>query len=81
MGAELFHFLLELSEGYQLGDVSTDDTFSNLSIFVRRVRQENEDELHAWNPVDENSIYKISTNTMGGGPDSKRIFRIEGKTV
>jgi len=81
MGAELFHFLLELSEGYQLGDVSTDDTFSNLLIFVRRVRQENEDELYAWNPVDEGSIYKVSTNTMGGGTDSNRIFRIEGQTV
>lgn len=79
MGAELFHFLLELSEGYQLGDVSTDDTFSNLSIFVRRVRQENENELYAWNPVDESSIYKVSTNTMGDGSDSKRIFRIEGQ--
>lgn len=31
-GAELFHLLLELSDGYQLGDVSTDDTFAHLSI-------------------------------------------------
>ena len=28
LGAELFHLLLELAEGYQLGDVSTDDTFA-----------------------------------------------------
>ncbi|MXZ20901.1 MAG: hypothetical protein F4Y84_09940, partial [Caldilineaceae bacterium SB0665_bin_25] len=28
MGAELFHLLLELNDGYQMGDVSTDDTFA-----------------------------------------------------
>ena len=39
MGAELFHLLLELADGYQLGDVSTDDTFANLSIFVQRRRK------------------------------------------
>jgi len=81
MGAELFHFLLELSEGYQLGDLSTDDTFSNLSIFVRRLRQEKEDELYAWNPVEESCIYKISTTNMGEGADGPRLLSIEGETL
>ena len=60
LGAELFHLLLELSEGYQLGDVSTDDTFAHLSIFVQRLVREDERELLAWNPMQDEAIYKVS---------------------
>ena len=49
LGAELFHLLLELSEGYQLGDVSTDDTFAHLSIFVQRLVREDDRTVFAWN--------------------------------
>jgi serine/threonine protein kinase len=68
MGAELFHLLLELAEGYQLGDVSTDDTFAHLSIFVQRLVREDERELLAWNPIQDEAIYHISTaaQTTGG---------------
>jgi len=59
LGAELFHLLLELSDGYQLGDVSTDDTFANLSIFVQRLVREDERELLAWNPMQDETIYKV----------------------
>lgn len=61
LGAELFHLLLELSDGYQLGDVSTDDTFAHLSIFVQRLIREDERELFAWNPMQDESIFKLST--------------------
>lgn len=61
LGAELFHLLLELSDGYQLGDVSTDDTFAHLSIFVQRLIREDERELLAWNPMRDDRLYKIST--------------------
>jgi serine/threonine protein kinase len=60
LGAELFHLLLELGEGYQLGDVSTDDVFANLSIFVQRLVREDERELLAWTPVQDEAIYKVS---------------------
>ena len=60
MGAELFHLLLELSDGYQLGDVSTDDTFAHLSIFVQRMVHEDEHELLAWNPMQDEEIYRVS---------------------
>ncbi len=60
LGAELFHLLLELSDGYQLGDVSTDDTFANLSIFVQRLIREDERELLAWNPMKEDLLYKVA---------------------
>jgi len=60
LGAELFHLLLELSDGYQLGDVSTDDTFAHLSIFVQRLIREDERELLAWSPMKEDLIYRVS---------------------
>ncbi|HYR75733.1 MAG TPA: NERD domain-containing protein kinase family protein [Pyrinomonadaceae bacterium] len=60
LGAELFHLLLELSDGYQLGDVSTDDTFAHLSIFVQRLVRENEHEMLAWNPMQDESIYCVT---------------------
>ncbi len=60
LGAELFHLLLELSDGYQLGDVSTDDTFAHLSIFVQRLVREDEREMFAWNPMQDEVIYKLS---------------------
>lgn len=59
MGAELFHLLLELADGYQLGDVSTDDTFAQLSIFVQRLVREDEHELLAWNPIQDEVIYQV----------------------
>lgn len=67
LGAELFHLLLELSDGYQLGDVSTDDTFAHLSIFVQRLIREDERELFAWSPMRDDSIYRIATRLDGTG--------------
>lgn len=37
MSAGLFHRLLRLKEGYQLADVSTDETFANLSVFFAAI--------------------------------------------
>jgi serine/threonine protein kinase len=60
LGADLFHLLLELADGYQLGDVSTDDTFAHLSIFVQRLVREDERELLAWNPMQDETLYRVS---------------------
>lgn len=60
LGADLFHLLLELHEGYQLADISTDDTFAHLSIFVQRLVREDERHLLAWNPIQDEVIYKVS---------------------
>lgn len=60
MGVDLFHLLLELGDGYQMGDVSTDDTFAHLSIFVQRLVQEDDREVFAWNPMSDEAIYRIS---------------------
>ncbi len=61
LGSQLFHLLMELAEGYQLGDVSTDDSFAHLSIFVQRLVREDERELLAWNPTQEEAIYRVAT--------------------
>jgi serine/threonine protein kinase len=62
LGAELFHLLLELADGYQLGDVSTDDTFAHLSLFVQRLVREDERHLLAWNPMQDEAIYHVSAD-------------------
>jgi hypothetical protein len=61
LGAELFHLLLELADGYQLGDTSTDDTFAHLSIFEQRLVREDDQQLITWNPMQDETIYSISS--------------------
>ena len=64
LGAELFHLLLELAEGYQLGDVSTDDTFAHLSIFVQRLIREDDRRVLAWNPMQDEALYEVSAKIV-----------------
>jgi len=77
LGAELFHLLLELSDGYQLGDVSTDDTFANLSIFVQRLVREKERELLAWNPMQDEIIYRVfaEIDERSGAPRQQIVLK------
>jgi hypothetical protein len=72
LGADLFHLLLELADGYQLGDVSTDDTFAHLSIFVQRLAREDERELLAWNPMRDETLYRISAVTAQGADEPQQ---------
>ena len=64
LAADLFHVLLELGAGYQLGDVSTDDTFAQLAIFVQRLVREDERRVLAWNPMQDDAIYEISARII-----------------
>lgn len=77
IGAELFHLLLELAEGYQLGDVSTDDTFAHLSIFVQRLVREDERELFAWNPMQDEKLYRVSAVLPCIPAGEKQALRIQ----
>ena len=72
LGSELFHLLLELGDGYQLGDVSTDDTFAHLSIFVQRLVREDDREVFAWNPMQDEEIYRISVEIERLGEGSRQ---------
>ena len=66
LGAELFHLLLELAEGYQLGDVSTDDTFAHLSIFVQRLIREDDRRVLARNPMQDEALFEVSAKSVEG---------------
>jgi serine/threonine protein kinase len=63
IGLELFHILMELKDGYQLFDVSSDDIFANLAIFKQRLSQEDEREIFSFNPAAD-EIYKINADFM-----------------
>lgn len=75
LGAELFHLLLELSEGYQLGDASTDDTFAHLSIFVQRLEREDDRRLLAWNPMRDEAVHEIAAASAGGDGPQRLVIR------
>lgn len=84
LGAELFHLLLELADGYQLGDVSTDDTFAHLSIFVQRLVREDERELLAWNPMQDEHLYRVSAGlhyTSGNSRQQLEINPISSEVI
>ncbi len=75
LGAELFHLLLELSDGYQLGDASTDDTCAHLSVFVQRLEREDDRRLLAWNPMREDAIHEIAAESSSGGGSQRLVIR------
>lgn len=76
LSAGLFHRLLRLKEGYQLADVSTDETFANLSVFLRRLAQENDRKIMAWNPMRDDTIFRVSTEVENDpdGPKQKLVI-------
>jgi len=77
LSAGLFHRLLRLSDGYQLADVSTDDTFANLSVFLRRLVQEDDRDLMAWNAMHDDTVYRLSAELAeeSGEPTQKLVIR------
>ena len=72
LGADLFHLLLELSDGYQLSDAAMDDTFAHLSIFVQRLVQEDHRRLLAWNPMEEGTIFEVMAHIDDTGPSPQQ---------
>ena len=76
LGAELFHLLLELADGYQLGDAATDDAFAHLSIFVQRLVREDERRLIAWNPMNEATMYEIAASLRDAEEDTRQLLAI-----
>ena len=76
LGADLFHLLLELNDGYQLGDVASDDTFAHLSIFVRRLVQEDYRRMFAWNPMREDTVFRIEAKIDDAGAEPRQRLSI-----
>ena len=75
LGADLFHLLLELSEGYQMGDASTDDTFAHLSIFVQRLEREDDRRLLAWNPMRDEVVHEIAAASADDDGSQRLVVR------
>ena len=73
LGADLFHLLLDLGDGFQLGDVSTDDTFAQLSIFVQRLVREHHRRAIAWNPMKEDAIFEVVALSATHETDMQRL--------
>ena len=80
LGAELFHLLLELAAGFQLGDVSSDDTFANISIFTKRLLREDDGRLLAWSPTDEEAVYVVSIVKNGNDAESRQVLTLSRLT-
>jgi serine/threonine protein kinase len=59
LNTELFNILMDLREGYQMVNATSDDTFANLAIFTQRLAQEDQRTLYAWNPVHERTVYEL----------------------
>ena len=76
LGADLFHLLLELNGGYQLGDVASDDTFAHLSIFVRRLVQEDYRRMFVWNPMREDTIFRVEATIDAAGAEPRQRLSI-----
>ena len=82
LGADLFHWLLELADGYRLGDVSTNDAFARLSIFVQRLAREDDREMFAWNPMQDEAIYRVAIEIDeqdGEAPKQRLVIRPAGR--
>ena len=77
MSADLFHRLLRLGKGYQLADISTDDTFARLSIFLQRLVRENDREIWAWNPIRDEVAHRILIEGAGPGINRSGTARQE----
>jgi hypothetical protein len=73
IGAELFHLLMELKEGYQISDAQSDDVFANLTIFKQRLAQEGDRRLFTWNPLDDR-VFEICADWV---EDKQRIIIAE----
>ena len=59
LGAELFHALMELADGFQLAGTAAEDIFANLEIFTQQLAEEESRLVYAWNPLEEDDIFKI----------------------
>lgn len=66
MGYGLFHTLLAVSEGEQLGDRLADDLYANLKLFVQRLSMEDEREWFAWHPRGQSEVLRLAVRMLDG---------------
>lgn len=56
---DLFELLMDLAEGLQIVDASSDDLFANLAIFKQRLTLEEQRTIYAWNPAEEKTVMQL----------------------
>lgn len=66
MGYGLFHTLLAVSEGEQLGERLADDLYANLKLFVQRLSMEDEREWFAWHPRGQDEVLRLAVRMLDG---------------
>ena len=66
---DLFELLMDLADGLQLADAASDDLFANLAIFKQRLTLEEQRSIFAWNPGEENAVYRL----LAGDPPAQPI--------
>jgi Holliday junction resolvasome RuvABC DNA-binding subunit len=50
----------------QLSDAASEDIFANLAIFTQRLAQEDSRELYAWNPIEDDKIFRVFVKMIDG---------------
>ncbi|MFN3684283.1 MAG: protein kinase domain-containing protein [Fimbriimonadaceae bacterium] len=66
MGYGLFHTLLAVGEGEQLGERLADDLYANLKLFVQRLSMEDEREWYAWHPRGQDEVLRLAVEMRDG---------------
>ena len=56
---DLFELLMDLAEGLQIVDASSDDLFANLAIFKQRLTLEEQRTIYAWNPAEVKTVMQL----------------------
>lgn len=67
LSLELFALLMDLADGVQIMDAFSDDVFANLGVFTQRLAQEDERSLKAWNPAEEDTVFRIGVEGRSSG--------------
>jgi hypothetical protein len=62
---ELFALLMDLKDGAQLSDLASDEVFANLSVFTERLAKEDDAQMFAWNPLEEDAVFEIAIQRNG----------------
>lgn len=63
---ELYSLLMDMADGVQILDAFSDDVFANLGVFTRRLAQEDERRLNAWNPVESDVVRQLGVVDVRG---------------
>ena len=59
-----------------MGDIASDDMFAHLSIFVRRLVQEDYRRMFVWNPMREDTVFRVEATIDAVGAEPRQRLSI-----